>query len=1047
MKKGFRTDRFSSRGKYYRSLDHKAAVLCSAIWNSSNIGNLLVTGCHDKLLRIWDLDSGLCSNILSGHTESVVSICISPSNAMVPIIGSGSIDRTIILWSMESGESLRTLRGHKGVVTSVAISQDLELPVLVSCSTDRYIICWRLSDGHQLGSICGHSGPITSLVLSNIKFPVIVSSGDDKIIKIWDLVSGNLIDSLIGHDSEVNALALSRNPLNPIIVSGSADGKIIVWDLFRLKLKYVLVDSVEPARVDQQVDRSWEVTSVAVADHPHPVILSSTWTSMVRVWDSKSGDLLRILDGVHVRRVSDIRLGQDDAGPVIVTCSHDGFAVVWCPEDDLLVESSEVLSSPEKAAILSLEQSLVIAGKYYCYWSMALQLQLPVAVASGGTGWEAEDEGGASSNSDKTSKAPEVIPPTFRREISPTAAAVIFHSILRLGTINPQLVRVKAHALNFVLGKALSVVDLLGKDSYLRHSPLQFLIENRLCLQRTSEWMKNEINIERIVSTLADSDQSADTLDSILTAVVSNDRLGGWNILLPDNVFEAIFRNLLLNCKRSHKKIAAMLRSHGLEVESEPYSSPLSVTDDKAEIVVRWNQVKKGSGIFCYRVLVNRHLPMDFLLADEFLAAVANSDDVVEFANVPLVQYLIQYKWESWGTGMIFNLGLFYSVYLITTTVAVMAICTGEFVDLTSHLSYVICILISIFCNTIWMGLTLWEWNKSRSHVAFLSNIWNVSDVSMTILCHFCIIIGTITGPITVVRVLSTLLTLLLWSHTLYFGRGQRTLAILIHTMKVIIWDVRFFLFILLLFLLAFAISFRVLGVFATFEESFLRIFNMMFGDLHYDIHFEGHAIATMMYLIFLVSVVIILLNSLIAFMESSFRDATSSRDIAATVSMLRLVTELKVKLFPLLSLHAKVFGAFKKDRAGVNLGDLVVLSPESAKKPDFSPVVSEKELLKKIDLLSLKTHRRVDAISRDVARELHGVDGNVRALEAKMFAIDEKLDHLIHLMSSKQSSETSSQPPRTRQQGTVVSYSYFGEEDNDGDSSLLSNDPTASMK
>jgi WD40 repeat protein len=265
--------------------------------------------------------------------------------------------------------------------------------------------------------------------------------------------------------AEVNALALSRNPLNPIIVSGSADGKIIVWDLFRLKVKYVLVDSVEPAMAEQHADRSWEVTSVAVADHPHPIILSSTWTSTVRVWDSKTGDLLRVLDGVHVRRVSDIRVGLDEVGPVIVTCSHDGHAVVWSPEDDLLVESREALSSLEKASELDLEQSLVIAGKYYCYWSMALQLHLPVVMVAGGTGWDAED------SDDRPSKAPEPTRSISEREISPTAAAVIFHSILRLGTINPQLVRVKAQALNFVLGKALSVVDLLEKDAFLHYSP------------------------------------------------------------------------------------------------------------------------------------------------------------------------------------------------------------------------------------------------------------------------------------------------------------------------------------------------------------------------------------------------------------------------------------------------------------------------------------------------------------------------------------------------------------------------------------------------
>ena len=943
------------------------------------------------MVRLWDLERGHCSKTLSGHTESVISICLSPPHAAAPVIGSGSLDKTIILWSIDTGEALRTLRGHKGVVTGVAISKDLELPVLVSCSNDRCIICWRLSDGQQLGSILGHSAPVTSLVLSNFKIPVIISGSDDMQIKIWEMESGTYIDSLKGHKSEVNALAISRNPSNPIIVSGSADGSVMVWDLLRLRLKYVLVSPVDGTDLFNKAHRPWEVSSVAVTDNAFPIILTATWTSSVRIWSSKTGDLLRVLESVHTRRVCDICVGVNHSGPVLVTSSHDGLAVIWSPEDDLLVGSAQELSAVALVKQMDLEQSLVIAGKYLCYWSVVLQARLCASGSS--SGWEEGEFPNLWSVGGGTAQA-------FLSEsdISPVAAAVIVRCLLRLGTINPQLLRVKAYALNYAIGRALPVVDLLERDPFLLCSPLQFLIENRMCMQRTSEWMKTETNIERIVSTLADAEQSVDTLDSILTAVISDDRLGGWDTLLPNAAFETIFRNLVLNCRRSHKKIAAMLRSRGMEVESEPYPSPLDVDADKAKVVVRWNEVRKGVGVFCYRIIVNRYLPMDFLLSDEFLGAIAESEDVNELVTVPLVHYLIQHKWESWGRDMILQLGLFYLIYLATTTVAVMAICTGEFVDLSSHVSYILCIFISIFCNTVWMGLTLWEWSRAASHTAFFSNMWNVSDVTMTILCHFCIIIGAIKGPIDVVRVMSTVLTLLLWSHSLYFGRGQRTFSTLIYTMKVIIWDVRFFMLILLLILLAFAISFRVLGVFVTFRESFVRIFNMMFGDLHYDMQFEGHWMATAMYLIFLVSVVIILLNSLIAFMENSFREATCFRDRAATVSQLRLVTELKVKLFPLLSLYSKLISS-KSDRADANQGDLVVLSPEVVRKPDIS-MLSQTEMLQKLEGMLEQTQSRTSDISASLSKELSKVHAKVHTLEARVVGIESKLDCIINMLS-----------------------------------------------
>jgi WD40 repeat protein len=989
------------------------------MWNSVNLGNLLISGSTDKTLRIWDLDNELCTNILHGHSEAIVCVCVSPTDCMDPVVVSGSVDKSLIQWSLEHGNPIRVLKGHKGVVNAVSISADLDLPVIVSSGVDNMIICWKVSDGSQIGMIHGHDGPISALALSHIRIPIIISGGDDKYLRVWDLSTGSLIETLKGQHSEINALAVSKNSMNPIIVSGASDGSLFVWDLLRLKLLYVLLEAFD-AENSEAAPGSWEISSVAISNNPQPIIISTTWTTAAYIWDAKTGGLLRILDGVHTRRLSGVCIGRDEVGPVLISSGHDGKVIVWSPEEDLIGESIESLHNlsylqsdtslnylvtHSKIRSMSLEESIVLAGKYLYYWN--------VAVGPSSTENEGQDQ-----------------------RIHPQLAAVIFYCLLRLGRVNPQMVRVKAIALNDILVLALPVVDLLLNDPVLYNSPVQFLIDNKLCLQRTYEWMKISTNIERVIYTLADPHQSSDTLDSILTAVINDELLGGWDLLLSNTQFESIFKNLILNSKRSHKKIASMLRAHGMGVESEPFPSPLDVPRNREKIVVRWNQVKQGVGIYCYRIRVNFALPMEFLLSFDFLEAIAQSDDVNDLVTVPLIEYIIQYKWESWGAHMTRRLGLFYFLYLSTTTASVLTICTGGYEHLTQHKIYVGCVALSVICNTCLMGLEFWQWTKAKSSMKYFRNLWHASDWAMILLCHLSIIVGTMLGPVYIVRIMCTILTLLLWSRTLYFGRGEEDLSILIHTLKVIIWDVRYFVFILALFLSAFAVSFRVLGVFDDLPMSFIRLFNMLYGDLGYDANFRNREFPTILYVLFLVCVVVILLNSLIAFMENSFLFATNTRHVAALVSRLKMLTELEIQSLPFIALYSACCGVYQQER---HLGDLVVLSPETIKKPDFNPIIPDSEKLNRIDSLTQSTLLHMEELRSTL--DLKNVETNQRIvrLEHKMVNIEDKLDRILSWISTRDANQHSAaryqvddiieeRSKNTPSESRIIAYSYFGE-------------------
>ena len=989
---------------------HDSAVYAAVLWSSINYGNMLVTGSQDKLLKIWNVDNSMCINTLRGHSEDVVCVAVSPNNTLDPLVASGSTDKKIMLWSLLSGKRVRVLEGHKSVVTDLSMTKDLN-PILVSAGSDCNIICWNLNNGNIIRFLTSHSGPVSSIVTSYAKIPVIVSGSDDSTIKVWDLRSGALVQSLTGHKSEINVVTVSFDDNNPIIVSGAADGSIFVWDLLALQLIFPLQSAT-----DEYINNKSEISSIAITKGVFPMIVVSSWTSTVHVWDSKSGGLLCVLRGAHVDRVCVVACGRDETGPVFVSGGHDSKIAIWSPFEEIL--PNNILGDNFKRTIkdMSLEESLVLAGKFICCWNLM--------------------------NEKLTTHLDNVV---FD---SSQSLVLIFYCVIRLGHINPRMIRVKSMALSCIMSKAICNIDLLFHDPLIGNSPLHFLLQNRLCLQHSQHWMKIESNISKVINSLADPYLSAESLDSILRGVVCNDdQMSGWEVLLPDSSFTEIFSNLLIHSKRSHGCIAMMLKNFGIEPATEPYPVPLTIVHPKSKNVVRWHEnVIQGKGQYYYRLKVNPYLSTEFLLSASFFSLIAESSEVNEFVDAPIVAYLIQYKWEKWGLSMTKKLFIFYLVYMFTTTYSIMAICSGKFVDFNSHISYVLIIIFTIMCNMVLMSLAFYQCMFTGSYYKFFSNLWNVTDVAMLLLCHFSIILGAMRGPTDLVRMLSTIFTLLLWGRILYYGRGIEDFAGIVHIMKLIVWDVRYFLLILIVFVCSYAISFRILGVFDTLSLSFFRLFNMMIGDVVFEHSVKGHVVPSVLYLTFLISVAIILLNALIAFMDNSFRLATNTKNIAILVSRLKLLTELEIKAIP----FVKLFGSQQEEK---DLGDLVVLLRESdwnsSDLADQASLLmssnSSRPLARNFPGSCDKESRKLAGSSEDdrdsnvnMRRSLSGTNEDVsvsvklEALEVKVMGVENKLNEIIELLTNSAPESRSGSNLRaikSDEQSPDMSYSYYDDD------------------
>ncbi|KIM23706.1 hypothetical protein M408DRAFT_251479 [Serendipita vermifera MAFF 305830] len=138
-------------------------------------------------------------NVLTGHTESVISVAFSPDGRHIV---SGSRDETIRIWDVDTAE-------------------------LIAGSSKGDI--WDLdTDGIAVGPSKSPVGEIISVAYSpNGKR--IASGGENNQLWIWDAMTDEaVIGPLEGHNDDI--LSVAYSPDGKHIVSGSGDSTIRIWD-------------------------------------------------------------------------------------------------------------------------------------------------------------------------------------------------------------------------------------------------------------------------------------------------------------------------------------------------------------------------------------------------------------------------------------------------------------------------------------------------------------------------------------------------------------------------------------------------------------------------------------------------------------------------------------------------------------------------------------------------------------------------------------------------------------------------------------------------
>ena len=126
----------------------EGSILCAAaLW-----GDRVASGnTKSSEIRLWNLGcGGGAVGVLQGHTESVYSLAVVGGGTAQRLLASGSADSSVRLWDVDAGTCTAVLSGHAHWVKCLA---DLGGGRLLSGSLDRSLQVWNLATGACLAVV------------------------------------------------------------------------------------------------------------------------------------------------------------------------------------------------------------------------------------------------------------------------------------------------------------------------------------------------------------------------------------------------------------------------------------------------------------------------------------------------------------------------------------------------------------------------------------------------------------------------------------------------------------------------------------------------------------------------------------------------------------------------------------------------------------------------------------------------------------------------------------------------------------------------------
>ncbi|MGL4594274.1 MAG: SHD1 domain-containing protein [Thermoguttaceae bacterium] len=276
-------------------------------------GKVAVSGGSDRVAILWDVETGKILHRLEGHSGRILSVAFHPEGRHVL---TGDSDGTTIMWDIRSGKAGRKFENLGGPVNSVSFNQDGAVAMLIAPST---AVLWGtyIPPVSQTNSGGSDSGRTNNPVLGDKNSISLVAPNDAQIrdglfesvafsknneyfllvSKMGNVFFGNLkmqewIRKIERLESGVNRAAFNDDASEFLTISFNDNA--IIWD------------NQTGEQIETMPGFNYCVSPVRMTRDAGCLITSGSWADpTIAIWDTKSGQLLKRLDGhqTAVRRI------------------------------------------------------------------------------------------------------------------------------------------------------------------------------------------------------------------------------------------------------------------------------------------------------------------------------------------------------------------------------------------------------------------------------------------------------------------------------------------------------------------------------------------------------------------------------------------------------------------------------------------------------------------------------------------------------------------------------------------------------------------------
>jgi dipeptidyl aminopeptidase/acylaminoacyl peptidase len=187
-------------------------------------GRLLATCSYDRLVRLWDVDTGKEVRLLKDHSDAVFGVAFSPDGRY---LASAAADRAVKVWEVSSGKRLYTLGEATDWVYAVAWSPDGRR--LTAGGVDKSLRVWELGPegGRIVQSVFAHEGAVLRAVYA-ADGKTLYSLGEDRVVKVWE--TGRMTERRVLPTQPDAVLALAVRAGTSQLALGRYDGRLVVLD-------------------------------------------------------------------------------------------------------------------------------------------------------------------------------------------------------------------------------------------------------------------------------------------------------------------------------------------------------------------------------------------------------------------------------------------------------------------------------------------------------------------------------------------------------------------------------------------------------------------------------------------------------------------------------------------------------------------------------------------------------------------------------------------------------------------------------------------------